>query len=139
MKESDDHADDINPWELRFMSMFHMGNDSNLFHSEKDSENLVPLFEGKLIRQFDSRWATFDKIKDNGTIEERLVSQQEKEDLEFKINPRYWVTSLDVREKFIDKNGDKWWKKEGEENFVGDSEIIALGGASNETKDRPLG
>ena len=28
---------------------------------------------------------------------------------------------------------------EGEENFVGDSEIIALGGASNETKDRPLG
>lgn len=36
------------------------------------------------------------------------------------------------------------WEKcfydlEGEENFVGDSEIIALGGASNETKDRPLG
>lgn len=30
-------------------------------------------------------------------------------------------------------------KSEGEENFVGDSEIIALGGASNETKDRPLG
>ena len=29
--------------------------------------------------------------------------------------------------------------EEGEENFVGDSEIIALGGASNETKDRPLG
>ena len=28
---------------------------------------------------------------------------------------------------------------EDEENFVGDSEIIALGGASNETKDRPLG
>ena len=28
---------------------------------------------------------------------------------------------------------------EGEENFVGDSEIIALGGASNETKDGPLG
>ena len=33
--------------------------------------------------------------------------------------------------------GGKCW--EGEENFVGDSEIIALGGASNETKDRPLG
>ena len=30
-------------------------------------------------------------------------------------------------------------RDEGEENFVGDSEIIALGGASNETKDRPLG
>ena len=33
----------------------------------------------------------------------------------------------------------KEWLVEGEENFVGDSEIIALGGASNETKDRPLG
>ena len=31
------------------------------------------------------------------------------------------------------------FRSEGEENFVGDSEIIALGGASNETKDRPLG
>ncbi len=28
---------------------------------------------------------------------------------------------------------------EGEENLVVDYEIIALGGASNETKDRPLG
>ena len=38
-------------------------------------------------------------------------------------------------EKDLIKN----WVDEGEENFVGDSEIIALGGASNETKDRPLG
>lgn len=37
--------------------------------------------------------------------------------------------------KWIDSDGNV----EGEENFVGDSEIIALGGASNETKDRPLG
>lgn len=40
----------------------------------------------------------------------------------------------------VRKTGDQvesTW--EGEENFVGDSEIIALGGASNETKDRPLG
>lgn len=34
---------------------------------------------------------------------------------------------------------EKFGSGEGEENFVGDSEIIALGGASNETKDRPLG
>ena len=37
------------------------------------------------------------------------------------------------------ENSEKWRTGEGEENFVGDSEIIALGGASNETKDRPLG
>jgi len=44
----------------------------------------------------------------------------------------------------VRKTGDQvestWvFCREGEENFVGDSEIIALGGASNETKDRPLG
>ena len=37
------------------------------------------------------------------------------------------------------RNDHKARLHEGEENFVGDSEIIALGGASNETKDRPLG
>ena len=44
------------------------------------------------------------------------------------LNPEQW-TELDAVVV----------KTEGEENFVGDSEIIALGGASNETKDRPLG
>lgn len=39
----------------------------------------------------------------------------------------------------IGKSSFPFINKEGEENFVGDSEIIALGGASNETKDRPLG
>ena len=45
------------------------------------------------------------------------------------------LTELDTPSLLIDR--DKLI--EGEENFVGDSEIIALGGASNETKDRPLG
>ena len=46
------------------------------------------------------------------------------------------VSSLnDYRESIVVCNKSH----EGEENFVGDSEIIALGGASNETKDRPLG
>ena len=40
---------------------------------------------------------------------------------------------------FPSDNDLKEVNREGEENFVGDSEIIALGGASNETKDRPLG
>lgn len=39
----------------------------------------------------------------------------------------------------IKKKEETLRTSEGEENFVGDSEIIALGGASNETKDRPLG
>ena len=43
------------------------------------------------------------------------------------------------RRQFSSPSRSKTSLWEGEENFVGDSEIIALGGASNETKDRPLG
>ena len=49
-------------------------------------------------------------------------------------------TSLtEVQKRFNALNFRSRKRLEGEENFVGDSEIIALGGASNETKDRPLG
>ena len=48
-----------NPWNIRFMSrMFHMSEDSGLFHSEYDSDSLVPLYQGRMIHQFDNRWAT---------------------------------------------------------------------------------
>ncbi|GBO94036.1 hypothetical protein MESMUL_13900 [Mesosutterella multiformis] len=56
------------------------------------------------------------------------------------LNPEQW-TELDavvVKTAKTVLTGRKFLD-EGEENFVGDSEIIALGGASNETKDRPLG
>ena len=46
---------------------------------------------------------------------------------------------LSATHKAIQKSRRDSSVDKGEENFVGDSEIIALGGASNETKDRPLG
>ncbi len=49
-----------------------------------------------------------------------------------------WFSSADVG-KILQLSNIRASVAEGEENFVGDSEIIALGGASNETKDRPLG
>ena len=55
------------------------------------------------------------------------------------------LSARDLSNSFCIKSSTYWLMKstigtgEGEENFVGDSEIIALGGASNETKDRPLG
>ena len=62
-----------NPWNIRFMSrMFHMSEDSGLFHSEYDSDSLVPLYQGRMIHQFDNRWATYEKINDSK--EARLVT-----------------------------------------------------------------
>lgn len=103
---------DGNPWGIRTMSMFHMSNDSDLFHTAKDSDDLVPLYEGKLFHQFDNRWATFDGAKNSkGELVERDVTQEEKADPGFAITPRYWVLKSDVQERYVDRQGRRWWSE----------------------------
>lgn len=97
-----------NPWHLRTMSMFHMTNDSFLFHTEPEP-GLVPLYEGKMIHQFDDRWATFDVPgKPN---EARDVTIEEKQDPEFEVLPEYWVSEDAVVERFTLKDGTIWWSE----------------------------
>lgn len=103
---------DGNPWGIRTMSMFHMSNDSDLFHTAKDSDDLVPLYEGKLFHQFDNRWATFDGAKNSkGEPVERDVTQAEKADPGFAITPRYWVRKADVQARYVDRQGRRWWNE----------------------------
>ena len=47
------------PWGISFMTMFHMSNDSNLFYNEP-RENLVPLYEAKMIYHYDHRFSTYE-------------------------------------------------------------------------------
>jgi hypothetical protein len=112
-KEGDKNG---NPWQIKTMSMFHMTNDSHLFYTREDKTNdLVPLYEGKLIHQFDNRWATYEEvIKDKP--KERDVTQAEKEDPSFEITPRFWVDRKEVLAKFTvkPKKSDKdeyWWNE----------------------------
>ena len=100
-----------NPWGLRFMRMFDMANDSDLFKTEY-KDGYVPLYEGKLFHQFDNRWATYDTFNKKGELAERDVKQDEKEDFSYHITPRYWVAPSDVNERFIDKKtGTRWWNE----------------------------
>jgi hypothetical protein len=110
-KEGDKNG---NPWQIKTMSMFHMTNDSHLFYTREDKTNdLVPLYEGKLIHQFDNRWATYEEvIKDKP--KERDVTQAEKEDPSFEITPRFWVDRKEVQAKFFIKSkasekDEYWW------------------------------
>jgi hypothetical protein len=48
-------ADSLPHWKIRFQSEFHMTNDSHLFQAVKRS-GLRPLYEGKMIHQFDHRF-----------------------------------------------------------------------------------
>lgn len=101
-----------NPWQIKTMQMFNMTTASDLFHTAKDADDLVPLYEGKLFHQFDNRWATFDGAKNSkGEPVERDVTQEEKADPGFAITPRYWVLKSDVQARYVDRQGVRWWSE----------------------------
>ncbi|MGJ3592505.1 Eco57I restriction-modification methylase domain-containing protein [Stutzerimonas stutzeri] len=79
-----------NPWGISFMTMFHMSNDSHLFKYECTPDRL-PLYEAKLIHQFDHRWATYTAEGNS-----RDVTLAEKADPAFTVTPRYWVEAREI-------------------------------------------
>ncbi|MEH2071968.1 MAG: hypothetical protein V7K47_28095 [Nostoc sp.] len=91
-----------NPWGISFMTMFHMSNDSGLFKNEAGN-GLVPLYEAKMFHQFTHRWATYT---DNGDT--RDLTDEEKGNASFVVQPRYWVSQVEVENKLAEK-WDKDW------------------------------
>ena len=92
-----------NPWGIKFMTIFHMSNDSNLFFDEAAPDRL-PLYEAKLIHHYDHRWATYES---KATC--RDVTQAEKQDPSFQITPRYWVERGAVQDQLLAKGWDRQW------------------------------
>jgi hypothetical protein len=88
-----------NSWGISFMCMFDMSNDSHLFHNESTPDRF-PLYEEKMMHQFDHRWAAYT---DFGDTED--VTTEKKRDVDFAIKPRYWVDKNEVLEK-ITGDGD---------------------------------
>src|SRR5690606_6014163 len=66
-------------------------------------ERYVPLYEAKMIHQFDHRWAIFDGI------ESRDATPAEKGDPAFGAAPRYWVQEGQVRSRLAEKNWHREW------------------------------
>ena len=73
---------EVNPWGITFQRMFDMSNDSDLFHTREQlmeegwelrgnvfvrgEERQLPMYEAKLIHQYDHRFATFDGVSADG-------------------------------------------------------------------------
>jgi len=111
----------INAWNVTFSSMFHMSNDSDDFKTLEsmleagysrdknsligDGQILLPLYESKLIGQFNHRAATFEGIPqaDRFKIRARTNSPepQDLKDSIYCILPRYWIRSELVEEKSL--------------------------------------
>ena len=117
---------DGNPWGLRFLSMFHMANDSGLFRTraelasagwgvdaerfEKDGEVMLPLYEAKMIHQFDHRFGSY------AIQSEAQANQGKLPELDHAAHadpgrttlPRYWVHEDEVSAKLNDTWDRDW-------------------------------
>jgi len=89
-REKGESQEEANPWGLTFMLMFMMNTDSYRFKNEPAADRL-PLYEAKLIHQFDHRWATYTPDGNS-----RDVTLPEKADPHFTVTPRYWVEAREV-------------------------------------------
>lgn len=103
-----------NPWDLSFMAMFHMANDSGLFHTAAELEadgwrldgniygrgdqRVLPLYEAKMAHHFDHRFSTYAGATQEqlnvGTLP-RLTEAQHGDATAVPI-PRYWVAESEV-------------------------------------------
>lgn len=117
-----------NPWGASFLRMFDMSTDSGIFSTatqlrDNDFEQegsdwvardrkdgatsepslQVPLYEAKMIHQFDHRWATYVGI------ETRDLNQDEIANSKFEPTPRYWVPRQEVADRLSAKGWTRGW------------------------------
>jgi len=92
-----------NPWGIKFMTMFHMSNDSHLFFDEPAPDRL-PLYEAKLIHHYDHRWGSYTA---DGSS--RDVSLAEKQDPGCQVTPRYWVEHSEVQARLQAHGWSRQW------------------------------
>jgi hypothetical protein len=96
-----------NPWGISFSRLFDMSNDSGLFRNEA-SHDALPLYEAKMIHQFDHRWSTYEaaaaaapraRASDDGAesgVPVRDVTDAEKANPDYAVRPRYWIAAREV-------------------------------------------
>lgn len=98
--KSEVETPEVNPWGIRFSTMFHMSNDSGLFHSEPAALGAplrLPLYEAKMVHHYDHRWATYVDAPDKPAgIDTEDASDAEKANPAFRVRPRYWVDECEV-------------------------------------------
>lgn len=130
----DEDEVDGNPWGIKFSRLFDMSNDSGLFrtHSQlleqgaaqngpnwrRDDSIYVPLYEAKMIHQFDHRWATYET---NGK-DSRDVTLEEKQKPDFSVRPRYWVDEWEVTKRITEMPSPVFSAMEARRNKAPDAE-----------------
>jgi hypothetical protein len=119
-----------NPWGVKFLAMFHMANDSHLFRTKaqleaegfrlwgnrfiKGDEVWLPLYEAKMIWQFDHRFGTFAGVSSRANTHLPTPTPEQYANPNFVVLPWYWVQATEVDRHFESRNRNKilLWKWE---------------------------
>ena len=112
-----------NPWQVEFrQGLFNMTSDSGLFRTcaqlleESATEQgpnwvlpdgivYVPLYEAKMVHQFDHRWAEYEE--DGKTT--RDLTDADHADPTRTARPRYWVPKVEVEKRLATRGWDRGW------------------------------
>ena len=114
-------GDEMNPWKVRFLAMFHMTNDSGLFRTRgelekegfwpgagnvftKGGERCLPLYEGKMVQLYDHRAASVEVNPDNlhRPAQPRATTPAEYADPSYSAMPQFWVDEGEVKDRLGD-------------------------------------
>ena len=108
---------EVKAWPLRYSTMFHMTNDSPLFHTKSELEEKegaypiggnrfgsasgewLPLYVGRMIHQFDHRASSVEVNDENihNAAVSGVVTLEQKADPAFTPTPQYWVKATNVQ------------------------------------------
>nr|BBH91652.1 hypothetical protein KTC_64030 [Thermosporothrix sp. COM3] len=102
----EDGKETLNPWQVTFIRMFDMANDSHLFHTctqlqqdgwtlrgnifYRGNEKCYPLYEGKMISHYDHRFGGYTT-----TAEEAEQGIDRRDPFAVPL-PRYWIHERDM-------------------------------------------
>lgn len=94
-----------NPWHIQIRRAFDMAKAEVVGSCVRQPmAGFSPMYEAKLIHQFDHRWATYDS---DGRS--RDVAIAEKQAPDFTVTPRYWTNRREVEERLNDKGWQHDW------------------------------
>ena len=107
-----------NPWGISFLRMFDMTNDSRFFHTaaeledngywlgegniyKKGAERYVPLYESKMVHQYDHRYASgvAGEERLSNTQASLLTTIDQKKNPNYSSSPRFWVPEEQIKIK----------------------------------------
>lgn len=146
----ENQKEDGDPWEMRFsQGLFNMTSDSGLFRtaaqlaqegyqqehdswipigvarSDRDIDRYIPLYEAKMVHQFDHRFGMYPAghIEDTRALPRPTLV--DKANQEYEVTPRYWIPQREVDSRL----GELGWRQ---------SWLIGWRDVTNSTNERTV-